>query len=314
MKLPKCSIETMIKSLSESTLNQYNSTYKLWWKFCNTKHISPLLGRTEDAIEFLQLLLEQGKYKYSTINAHRSALSLILQDKVGEDFRMKRFMRGVAKLRPSAPKYDFTWEPATVLKHLENIATSEDATLKDLSMKLITLLALSTGHRLQSLSLIRIENINITPDQVQILIPDTIKTSGPGKPQPHLQIPFFRTNPNLCVASTLIWYLKRTKGWRESNKGPLFLTFKKPHKKASKQSLSRWVKGTLHAAGIDVTQFKPHSTRHASTSLAKRLGLNIDTIHKSAGWSEKSRTFAKFYDRPVQPTQNFTNTIISSLS
>lgn len=127
---------------------------------------------------------------------------------------MKRFMRGVSKLRPSGPKYDFTWEPATVLKHLEEVATSENCTLKDLTLKLITLLALITGHRLQSLSLIKIENINIISDRVQILIPDTIKTSGPGRSQPHLQIPFFGANPNLCVASILIRYLEKSMGER----------------------------------------------------------------------------------------------------
>ncbi|KAH0818718.1 hypothetical protein GEV33_004073 [Tenebrio molitor] len=46
----------------------------------------------------------------------------------------------------------------------------------------------------------------------------------------------------------------------------LFLTTTKPHSAASKQTISRWVKDTLQMAGVDVAQFKPHSTRHASTS------------------------------------------------
>ncbi|CAB0029864.1 unnamed protein product [Trichogramma brassicae] len=41
-----------------------------------------------------------------------------------------------------------------------------------------------------------------------------------------------------------------------------------------------------------------HSTRHAANSAAKRLGVNIDSILQTAGWSNAS-TFAKFYDRPV---------------
>ncbi|CAG5009444.1 unnamed protein product [Parnassius apollo] len=42
-----------------------------------------------------------------------------------------------------------------------------------------------------------------------------------------------------------------------------------------------------------------HSTRHAATSAANRADLNLDLIRKTAGWSNNSETFARFYNRPL---------------
>ena len=50
-------------------------------------------------------------------------------------------------------------------------------------------------------------------------------------------------------------------------------------------------------AGIDTDKFKAHSTRAASSSALKRSGMSVKQILLKANWSEKSRTFSKFYDR-----------------
>jgi hypothetical protein len=50
------------------------------------------------------------------------------------------------------------------------------------------------GHRLQTLSLIRLENINQSPQGFEIWITDHIKTSRVGGEQPTLQVPFFQAN------------------------------------------------------------------------------------------------------------------------
>ena len=57
-------------------------------------------------------------------------------------------------------------------------------------------------------------------------------------------------------------------------------------------------KNVLKLAGIDISVFKPHSIRSASTSVAHKCNVSIDVILKAAGWSNES-TFRKFYNRPV---------------
>jgi len=66
----------------------------------------------------------------------------------------------------------------------------------------------------------------------------------------------------------------------------------------------------LNLAGIDDSVYKGHSYRHASTSCAKEKGLNIDVILKQAGWSEKSKVFAKFYDKPIVNKTSFGTTVL----
>jgi integrase len=91
----------------------------------------------------------------------------------------------------------------------------------------------------------------------------------------------------------------------------LFLTTTKPHSAASKQTNSRLVKDTLQMASVDVAQFKPHSTRHASTSSAHRLGISMDQIKQCAGWSPNSETFVRFYNRPVIDPGQYVTKILS---
>lgn len=90
-----------------------------------------------------------------------------------------------------------------------------------------------------------------------------IKTSRPGQPQPILLVPFFRQNPELCVASTLIKYIELTKNLRGSTNN-LFILLKNSHKAITSQTLSRWIKKTLTDSGIDTNVFASHSTRHTT--------------------------------------------------
>ena len=53
----------------------------------------------------------------------------------------------------------------------------------------------------------------------------------------------------------------------------LFMSIVRPHKPVSASTAARWVRDLLQAAGIDTSQFKPHSVRGASTSAATRSGV-----------------------------------------
>lgn len=224
---------------------------------------------------------------------------------------MRRFFKGISKERPSKAKYNATWDPKFVLDYFSAGPENKNLSFKELSHKLITLLALVTGHRIQTLSLIKVDNLILSDSKVVILIPDKIKTTRRGACQPSLELPFFEQNKKICPASTLIHYLDITKTKRGSIRA-LFLSLNKEKCKAvGKQTLSNWVKSVLSVAGVDTRIFTAHSTRHASNSAAKRLGLNVEVILKTANWSSES-TFASFYDRPlVNNNASFALTILN---
>nr|CAH7744532.1 unnamed protein product [Callosobruchus chinensis]CAH7758162.1 unnamed protein product [Callosobruchus chinensis]CAH7759504.1 unnamed protein product [Callosobruchus chinensis] len=104
---------------------------------------------------------------------------------------------------------------------------------------------------------------------------------------------------------------QKTEQLRNSQTNNLLITFKKPYKNASSQSISRWVKCMLKLCGIDTDIFTAHSTRHAATSAAALKGISIDTIRCSAGWSEKSQVFGRFYNRPII-INNFAESILGN--
>nr|CAH7725161.1 unnamed protein product [Callosobruchus chinensis] len=239
------------------------------------------------------------------------SISLILSGSVGSDPPVCRFLKGVSKLRPAQPKYTFTWDPHQVLTYLESLDETIESSLKTLSYKLVTLIALVTGQRLQTLYSIKVSDIVESSSGLQTFITDYLKTSGTGRQQPCLHLPFFKENTKICAASTLKRYLTYTNRLREFETEYLFITFSKPHKRASKQTISRWVKNTLQSAGIDRSIFTPHSTRHASSSLALRRGVSLDVISGTAGWTEKSKCFAQFYNRSLSGTDMFATAILS---
>lgn len=132
---------------------------------------------------------------------------------------------------------------------------------------------------------------------MKITIPDIIKTSRPGSFQPLLILPYFTTRPELCVARAVQFYLQVTKNLRKEE-DRLFLAINKSHKAVTTQTISRWIKTVLSKSGVDTEVFTAHSTRHVATVAFKR-GLDINSIRNTAGWSQGSQVFAKFYNRPM---------------
>lgn len=239
---------------------------------------------------------------YSSLNVARSAVAQFLHfgkkgETLGKHPLVTRFFDGLFRLRPPAPRYSTTWDVTIVLKYLgSELANNEALHLKEFSQKTVTLLALLSGQRCQTLHAIKIDNISFSEDSVVIVIDEAIKQSRPGVPNPVLEFKSFCENRAICIVECLRVYLKRTETLRKTNE--LFLSYIKPHKAIGKNTVSRWVKEILTKSGIDTSVFKAHSTRSASTSSAKESGLPLTSILETAGWSN-ARTFHRFYYRQL---------------
>lgn len=299
----------MLSSIAVSSWKQYNRSLKMWSNFCEAHHQDPYVGSTAQVIHFLQNELETSTAKYGTFNSHRSALSLIMPD-LGGDKDIKRFLKGVARTRPAKPRYNSVWNPAVVVEYIQKFL-SEEVTFKNLSYKLITLLALTTAHRIHTLSLIKISDISFISSGVNIKISEPTKTSIQTGYYPFISFSWFKEEPRLCVVKSLSEYISFTEKFR-NGEDHLFLTLNKPYKKASVNTLSRWIKGVLSKAGIDISIFGSHSTRHSASSAAWRAGVSLEEIRKAAGWSGQSKTFEKFYKRPLLCENSLSMSILNS--
>lgn len=92
-------------------------------------------------------------------------------------------------MRPPMPRYENTY-PNIVLTYIKTL-NNDEISLERLTQKLAVLLALATGQRIQTLSLIHLNNIYVYSEKVEIKISNRIKTSSINKPQPFLVLPFF---------------------------------------------------------------------------------------------------------------------------
>ncbi|XP_011702715.1 PREDICTED: uncharacterized protein LOC105458844, partial [Wasmannia auropunctata] len=226
--IPEESIKIFISSLSESSLKQYDASLRKWWLFCTTRRLPLYRVEVLNIIKFLTLEYEKGA-SYGSLNCTRSAISLISGPEIGKNEIIRRFFKGLSKLRPPEPKYDSTWDPKTVLDYFKE-RSNKDLALEKLSKKLVTLLALVSDQRMQTLSLIDLRNIVIKKDLIEIKIPDRIKTSKPGSKQPIIALPFYKKNLNICPANTLQTYIRKTKELRKDINA-LFISFRRPFKK-----------------------------------------------------------------------------------
>lgn len=301
----------MLASLADSTITQYKSSLQQWKMYCEKKKLNFFEPSCDNVIHFLTECFKAGA-SYGTLNSHRSAISLISKNKIGEDRLVTRFLKGVFRLKPAQPRYTFTWDVSIVLRYLEKLYPLENLSFKDLTRKTAMLLALCTAHRAQTLTSINIHNIVKLTGRLEIRVPDIIKTSGPGRFQPSIIITPFKEKPELCLMRSIIKYIEVTEKFR-GNIQQLFITIKKPYRAIKTQTFSQWIKSVLKESKIDTSIFSAHSTRHASTSKAFSKGLNLSTIRKTAGWSENSQVFANFYNRPIALNDDvFSNVVLNS--
>jgi site-specific recombinase XerD len=305
-------VNLICSSCSSSTWKSYESQYKKFVLFCNENSISIRNIQISNILSYFTHLFELG-LSYSTINAARSTLSLLLANidnyKIGEHPLVVRLLKGVAKQRPPTPKYSNSWDVDAVIDAVKKLPKNEDLDLYLLSVKLAGLLALISGQRVQTLSLIKIDEIKIVNSSIRIYIEGVIKTTKPGSNQPCIILPELKKDKILCVKNTLEHYLLRTKDIRVGNH--LFISTKLPHKKVSSQTISHWLIKLLELSKIDVSVYKSHSFRHSSTSKAFAKGVHIDSIYNNAGWSKRSKVFAKYYNKPCTNANEFANVVLN---
>jgi len=285
-----------MNSIRQSTKRQYSVYLTRFLSFCTSCNLSITCVSEVDVINFLQQLYTSGG-GYSLINTACSAISTFL-NMAGFPLKstnlLSKFKRGVFNDRPSLPRYTSTWDPQVVLNYFTQLSGCID--LNYISAKCATLLALTSCSRISTIHSIRISDLKFSGTKLTIKIGQLQKQSRPGFHQSAIELERY-CDATTCVVQTLELYLSLVQSRRatDSHLESLFLTTTKPYKNASKDTIARWIKQTLHKAGIpDI--YKAHSTRSAAVSKLAKIGTDVSIILKKAGWSS-SNTFHKFYNR-----------------
>ena len=294
-------LEILSASWRMGTEKRYNSHVERFFKFCRERYTDPIQATTEMGIVFLTEYFKTG-VGYSSVNSAHSALSSIIKPVCnvlfGKSPLVCRFLKGVFNIRPALPRYVTTWDVTKVFTFIKSKPTLTNCDLKTLSHRLAILLCLTTGQRDQTIKCLNLDCIKISSDKVVLFVPETLKSTTPGHHLLPIELKTFKDS-ELCVVAHLKQYIKMTASFRNAGTNQLLLSFVQPHKPISTSTLSRWCVTVMKESGVNVNVFGSHSTRSASTSKCKISGLSFKEIAKSAGWSNE-KTFAKFYDKPIQ--------------
>jgi len=313
-QIPSDIADVILCSWRDGTHKQYKVYLKQWTKFCSQASCDPVHPTVNGLLSFLHSLAQKG-LSYSALNSARSAVSNIDINysavhnhiPVGKHPLVCRYLKGMFnKLKP-VPKYHTIWPVDTVLDYLSMLWPIDKISLKELTLKLVMLIALTTGQRCQTLTFLDISTpyMQRNQDFYDFGLTEHIKQDRPGKVFGNVRLYKYGVK-ELCVSETLDCYINTTKGIRNSTK--LLVSYIKPYKEVTSSTIGRWVKTALGQAGSDTGVFSAHSTRCASTSKAL-MSVSTDVILATAGWNEES-TFRKFYNKPIAVTNQMSVSVL----
>ncbi|KAH3868108.1 hypothetical protein DPMN_031247 [Dreissena polymorpha] len=301
----------LMSSWRSGTQKQYQTYISRWFQYCDKCKIDSVSVSVKDVVEFLTEEFERG-VGYSALNTARGALSSFLRLEnvpAGSHPVVIRFMKGVFNLRPCKSKYTKTWDVQNVLTYLKSLSPVKHLSLKELTLKLVMLIALTNAARSQTVHLLSVNKLIKEKSQFVVQFDSLLKQSRPGFDYSVLLLKCYPPDRRLCVYTVMKEYLSRTKKVRPSTNKKLLISYIRPHGPVSKDTVSRWIRTVMIKSGIDVTVYGAHSVRSASTSKARDNNVPISVIMKRAGWTADS-TFKKYYSLNIENDSMFENAVL----
>jgi len=262
------------------------------WDSVNT-NVSKILS-------FLQSLFDLGR-SHSTITSACNAVSSVTKvddgQLVNKHRHLNMYLQAVLNLRPPSKQNAEIWDTQTIFKWIRKQDSIQDVPTDWLAKRLAYLILIVSTQRPQVLIALKLSKMKILSDKAIFQLSASDIKHGKYSPEGHVIVLKRFTEKAICVVEHLIEYVKRTAKLR-GKEDKLFIITIKPYTPATLNTLSNWVKQVLSSAGINTGQYGAGSTRAAAASKACEGGIPIDVLLKAAGWSN-SRTFAKFYQKPI---------------
>jgi hypothetical protein len=160
----------------------YESSWKRWCSWCVSGQIDPISASLSNILSFLADCFDDG-LQYRSINVLRSALSSthpkIDGYAVGQHPYVLNLMKGILNNRPPKPRYSYTWDVRQVTEHMKQMGSDSSLSLKQLSLKLATVLALTCPKRVLSLAKLDINHHRLSPEGAIFTLTTPTKTSRP---------------------------------------------------------------------------------------------------------------------------------------
>lgn len=296
----------MAASWRKGTQKDYAAKFRKFSSWCSEREIDPHTATLAQCADFLTSLFQSG-LKYRTIAGYRSMLSAILPPadgvSIGQHPDIIRLLKGVFNKRPPEKRLVPEWDLRKVLDFLtsKTFEPISKISLKYLTLKSVFLAAISTFRRCSDLQALKINQgfMSIVQEGIVFVRDGLCKQDRPGHIGKQIFIPCFKKNIKLDPKRAIQTYIKRTEEFR-NGENRLFLSFNKPHKAVSCQTISSWIVSVIKQAYEEQSDLKvkAHSTRAIGPSWALVKGASLNSILEAADWS-RDTTFKKFYYRQI---------------
>lgn len=280
----------------QSSNDRYDRAWRSFSDFLRSNNVSIDSVSVNDVVDYLSLLFRRG-LKYSTINLHRSAISMTLPLVDGVHFGQHplivRLMKGVHNQRPPSRRLFPSWDASLVVQLFRSWPSPPPLHLQ--IRKTAFLLAMASTRRPSELASLKVSksflSINSTSARfVPSQLSKTDKANRMGKP---ISIYRLVEDQFLCPVSNVELLM----GMRSTtiSHDLLFFEDRAPFGPLSTAAFSRRISWVLRQAGINAP---PGSTRAMSTSAAFLKGFDLDAILRAGNWAG-AEVFFRFYCRDL---------------
>ena len=210
-------------------------------------------------------------------------------------------MKDAFNLRSPKTQYYAIWDVSILLNYLRNMNTDSDM---NKSKKIVCLMMLLSGTQVNTLTYLKVTNMYITDTKCTLVFDEVLKHSRPKCCQKPLIFRAHPECPDLCPLKNILNCLDVR--LTRSSDPALFISFTRPFKPVSRDTIARWIKNTIKEANTDTGLSTAYTCRLASTSKAKVAGLNLKTISNSIkGSISKRYCFKEIQENYQADNSNF---------
>ena len=153
-------------------------------------------------------------YEHSTIAGFRSAISAyhdhINGIPIEKESRISDLLAGVYNIRPPQPRYTFIWDVKKVIDFLATWNSPGELILKDLTLKLAMLLALTSVARASEIGFLNVRYLIKYSCGYTFYFGRNTKTSKRSKPRDPVKFHIFREN-QILLCLPMYWFIP----WKE---------------------------------------------------------------------------------------------------
>ena len=214
--IPRNTTQLLISATRNSTQKTYEFSWKRWCSWCDRRETDPISASLKSILSFLADCFDEG-LQYRSLNVLRSALSSTHPNidgyPVGQHPYVLNLMKGILNNRPPKPRYSYTWDVRQVTEYIEKMGNNSSLSLKQLSLKLATLQAITCPKRVSSLARLDINHLRLSPEGATFTLTTPTKTSRPDETVTAF-FSSFQTNLVLCPVDCLNSYISITKPFR----------------------------------------------------------------------------------------------------